>query len=94
MFKTLQADAKIVNVLNDKDQRGKYPGVAAIVNGVNVTMAELGEQCILRYGKDVLSAEINRRLLVQALKRRSIEVQEPDVKKEVQRSRRIVWVHQ
>jgi parvulin-like peptidyl-prolyl isomerase len=86
LFKKLQAEAQIVNVLNDKTQRGKFPGIAAIVNGTKVSMADLGEQCILRHGKEVLSAEINRRILVQALKRRSLEVQESDVKKEVRRA--------
>lgn len=86
IFKELQAKATIENVVNDPERRKKLPGVAAIVNGKQVTMQELGEQCILRFGKEVLEGEINRKLLSQALAKRSLEVSQADLKQEIGRA--------
>lgn len=86
MFKNLQAEAKVVNVYNDPALRKKMPGIAATVNNRKVSLAELGEQCILRHGSEVLRGEINRQLLTQALKRRSLQVTKPDLNAEVARA--------
>ena len=86
MFKRLQAKAKVVNVFNDAALRKQMPGVAATVNGSQITMAHLGEQCVVRHGAEVLQSEINRRLLTQALKRRSLQVTKSELNAEVARA--------
>jgi parvulin-like peptidyl-prolyl isomerase len=86
MFAQLQEQAKVVNVYNDPKLREKMPGVAATVNGKPITMKQLGEQCILRNGIEVLDAEINRKLLEQALRSRSLEVQKNDLNAEIGRA--------
>lgn len=86
LFRQLQDDAHIVNVLDNPEQKQKHPGAAAVVNGQQITLNELGEQCILRYGKDVLDAEVNRRLLVQTLEKRSLKVQQAEIRDEIERA--------
>ena len=86
MFKQLQERAEVVNVFNDAEKRKQMPGVAATVNRRDITMKHLGEQCVLRHGAEVLKGEINRRLLTQALKRRSLRVDKPDLDAEVARA--------
>ena len=86
MFKTLQDQAQVVNVLNDPKLNQQMPGVAATINGGQITMAQLADECILRHGKDVLEGEINRRLLEQELKRQNKQVTQPAIDDEVRRA--------
>lgn len=86
IFRQLQDRAEIVNVLDDPQQKRQHPGAAAIVNGQQITRNELGEQCILRYGKEVLDAEVNRHLLVQAMDKRSLKVQQAEIRDEIERA--------
>ncbi len=86
MFKELQEKATVVNVLNDPTLKSTMPGIAATVNGKKITMKHLGEQCVVRHGAEVLQSEINRRLLTQALKRRSLTVEKSDLNAEVARA--------
>ncbi len=86
IFGRLQSEARVVNVYNDPVKRKQMPGVAATINGKPVTLAQLGEQCILRHGNAVLDAEINRMLLEQSLSRRSLQVQKSDLNAEIVRA--------
>ena len=86
VFGDLQQRAAVVNVYNDPVKRKQMPGVAATVNGNPITLEYLGEQCLLRHGKNVLDAEINRTLLQQALQRRSLQVQKADLNAEIRRA--------
>lgn len=86
VFGKLQSQAKVVNVYNDPVKNKQMPGVAATVNDKPITLEYLADQCVLRHGKDVLDAEINRTLLEQALKRRSLEVQKADLNAEIRRA--------
>lgn len=81
----LQDEAKIVNVMNDKELRKKYPGVAAAINGQKISLANLAEECIARHGVEVLEAEINYTLLQQALKRAGKSVTKQELEAEVDR---------
>jgi parvulin-like peptidyl-prolyl isomerase len=83
LFKQLQSQAEIVNVYNDPAQRKNRPGVAALINNQPVTLVHLGEQCLLRHGIEVLDMEINRTLLNQALRRRSLRVSQADIQVEI-----------
>ncbi len=86
LFQQLQSKAQIVNVHNDANQKQQHPGVAALVNGRQITLLQLSEECITRHGKDVLEGEINRKLLQQELRRRSKRVEEQDIGREVARA--------
>ena len=79
LFQRLQEAAKVVNVYNDANLRKQMPGVAATINGQKISIQQLAEECIVRNGKDVLDGEINRRLLQQALKKKSQQVAEADI---------------
>jgi parvulin-like peptidyl-prolyl isomerase len=86
LFQRLQEEAKVVNVYNDENMRKQMPGVAATINGQKIAIQQLAEECIVRNGKDVLDGEINRRLLQQALKKKSQQVTEADLDAEIARA--------
>ena len=86
IFKRLQDAAKVVNVYNDPQLRQQMPGVAATINGQKISVEQLGEECVVRNGKEVLDGEIQRRLLQQALKKRNVTVSEADIDQEIARA--------
>lgn len=86
LFQQLQTEARVVNVYNDPNLARQYPGVAAIINGQQITIRQLAEQCITRYGKDVLTGEINRKLLLQTLASRGKTVDKVSIDKEIARA--------
>lgn len=86
MFKRLEQETKIVNVLNDPKLRQQMPGVAAIVNGQKVLVNQVAEACITRYGAGMLDTEINRTILLQSLKRAGTAVAENDLTDEIYRA--------
>ncbi len=57
----------------------------ARVNGELITRKIVGDECIDRYGKDVLENIINRTIIQQACRKRGIEVTTNDVNREVQK---------
>jgi parvulin-like peptidyl-prolyl isomerase len=79
----LQASAKIVNVHNDPQLSAQMPGVAATVNGTQITKRYLAEQCIEQFGQAVLSSEINRTILMQALEANGKEVTPQEIEREI-----------
>ena len=85
-FSRLQQESKIVNVYNNAQLRQQMPGVAATINGKQVTIRELSEECLNRYGKSVLDSEINRVMLLQALKRKQRNVAQTDIDTELARA--------
>ena len=86
LFARLQQESQVVKVLGDVEQSKKYPGVAAIINGQQVLVSQVGEECIKRHGADVLEGEINRKLLVQALRREKKQVVQADLDAEIARA--------
>jgi len=86
LFKELEKKADFQDVFNDPAKRKKHPGVAAMINGHEITMRELAEECLDRNGIEVLEGMINRRLLEQACKRKKIEVSEADMQAEIERA--------
>jgi hypothetical protein len=62
------------------------PGVAATVNGGQISLKQLAEQCLVRNGKEVLEDEINREILKQALQRRGQTVTQAAIEAEVDRA--------
>ena len=86
IFKELQSQAKIVNVMNDATLSKQSPDVAAIVNNQPIAKKTLIEELILRYGRDMVDTEINNRILQQALKRRQLSVTQDALRDEVGRA--------
>jgi parvulin-like peptidyl-prolyl isomerase len=83
LFEQLQSTATIQNVYNHPQLRETMPGVVATVNGDRITIKELGQECLLRHGEEVLESEISRLLLQQTLKQAGLAVTEPDLETEV-----------
>lgn len=83
LFKKLQANAQVVNVYNNVQLRQQMPGVAATINGQQLTMQALKEACVTRHGVDVLEGEINRVLLTQQLQKAGAAVTDADINEEV-----------
>ena len=91
-FAELQSTATIQNVYNDAKLREIMPGVVATVNGDRILMRELGQECFLRYGEEVLETEISQLLLDQELKRAGITVTEADLQAEVRHAAELAGV--
>ncbi len=83
LFKNLQDAATIQIVWNDPDLRARMPGIVATVNGEQVRYAELAEECLARYGKEVLEVEISHLLLQQALAAQNLSVTQDDLNGEI-----------
>ncbi|MFT7631729.1 MAG: parvulin-like peptidyl-prolyl isomerase, partial [Mariniblastus sp.] len=86
MFTVMQKNAKIVNVMNDPQLRKQMPGVAALVNGIKILDREVSEDCITRFGIQTTDTEINRTLLMQALKLANLQVSQEDITSEITRA--------
>ena len=86
IFQKLQQGAEVVNVYNDPSTRQKYPGVAAMINGQQITIRQLAEECIARHGHAVLDDEINHKLLRQSLDKAGKKVNEKDIDVEIARA--------
>ena len=83
LFEKLQNSATVKNVYNDPQLSKAMPGVVATVNGEQITMTELGGECLARHGEIVLEGEISRTLLQQELKRASVTVSQADLEAEM-----------
>ncbi len=86
LFQELQSGAQIIKLLGDDELTRRHPGLAAVISGQQITIAQLAEQCVARHGSEVLDGEINRRLLQQELRRRNQTVEERDIDQEVARA--------
>ena len=87
LFKRLQETTKVVNVVNDPELSQKYPGVAAMVGDqLQIKTLELAEECIVRFGRDVLDSEVDRTLLLQALKTANKQVTQDEINNEIRRA--------
>ncbi len=86
LFQRMQQTVKIVNVFNDAELRAQMPGIAATVDGSEITLDYLAEECIARFGSPMLTAEINRLLLKQKMQANNLQVTEDDIRAEVTRA--------
>lgn len=86
LFAQFQRDANVVKVMGDAELTKQYPGIAAIINGQRITIAQLSAECVKRHGKDVLEGEIHLKLLVQALRKAQKTVTDADVQAEIARA--------
>ncbi|HYO23714.1 MAG TPA: SurA N-terminal domain-containing protein, partial [Lacipirellulaceae bacterium] len=92
LFATLQKSATIQNVFNDPQLRETMPGVVATVNGDRITMQELGAECLLRHGEEVLEGEISQLLLRQALQSAGASVTQEDLSAEMRHAAELAGV--
>jgi parvulin-like peptidyl-prolyl isomerase len=92
LFETLQSSATVQNVWNDPQLRERMPGVAATVNGEQIMIKELGNECLLRYGEEVLEGEISRLLLHQALTKSQLQVSQANLDAEVAHAAQLAGV--
>jgi parvulin-like peptidyl-prolyl isomerase len=83
LFADLQKSATIQNIWNDPQLRAANPGVVATVNGDAIRYQELAEECLLRYGPQVLNIEISHLLLQQALAQSNLTVTQQDLDAEI-----------
>lgn len=83
MFANQQKTAQIVNVMNDPQLSREMPGVAATVNGMKILKRDVGEDCIARFGSEMLDTEINRMILMQSLKKSQMRVEQADINNEI-----------
>ncbi len=86
LFRELQDQADVLNVLNDPQKRKQMPGIAAIVSGQKITMRELAEECIKRHGTQVLEGLINRMLIEQACEKNNIKITDRELTEEIVRA--------
>ncbi|TWT47338.1 peptidylprolyl isomerase [Botrimarina hoheduenensis] len=92
LFAKLQNAATIQNVYNDPRLRQSMPGVVATVNGEPITMQELGQECLLRHGKEVLEVEVSHLALRQALQAAGYSVTQQDLESEMRHAARLAGV--
>jgi parvulin-like peptidyl-prolyl isomerase len=92
LFAELQSSATVLNVYNDPKLRETMPGVVATVNGDRITLKELGNECFLRHGEEVLEIEISHLLLRQALERQGLQVTDADLDAEVRHAAELAGV--
>ena len=64
------------------------PQVVATVNGEPITREQLGQVCLVRFGKEVLESLMNRQLIAIACQQRNIAVTNADVQAEIERMAR------
>ncbi|MEX2315654.1 MAG: peptidylprolyl isomerase [Pirellulales bacterium] len=83
LFEQLKASATAQLIWNDPQLRAANPGVVAIINGDSISYKELAEECLLRYGQEVLEIEIQHLLLQQALAKANIAIGQPELDAEI-----------
>jgi len=86
LFEQLQQTVKVTNVMNDPQLSKQMPGIAAMVDQTKITKRFLAEECIARFGRQLLETEIHRMLLIQALQQSGMQVTENDVSQEITRA--------
>lgn len=92
LFAQLQSAATIQNVYNNPQLRETMPGVVATVNGDRITLKELGQECLLRHGEEVLANEISHLLLKQSIENAGVQVTEADLEAEVRHAAELAGV--
>lgn len=86
LFARLQKETRITNVMNDPEQAKRMPGVAALVNNHQILVNKVAEDCISRFGHQMLDTEINRTILLQAMKKRGVQFSQPLIDAEINRA--------
>ena len=85
VFQQMEKQAKIEVLFGEPAKSQQLPGVAAVVNGHQITNAALAVACIERHGDKVLEGMINHRLLEQACRKGNVTVSDQEMNAEVAR---------
>ena len=64
--------------LNEGAQDGTT-NIVAVVNGQSITRQELAQQCMERYGEQVVESLVNKHLILQACKKQGIRITHQDI---------------
>jgi parvulin-like peptidyl-prolyl isomerase len=83
IFERIKQESQLDLVFLDPQRRAQEPGVAARINGRDLTTAVLAEECIVRHGKEVLDALIGRMLLVQKMEKAGVTISQADLDAEI-----------
>lgn len=83
LFAVLQKNSKVTAVIGNPELEKQYPNVAGFINNQPVARDQLAKDCIDRHGRSVLRGEINRVLLVEALKKANITITDDDLNAEL-----------
>jgi parvulin-like peptidyl-prolyl isomerase len=91
-FEEFQKTATIQNIWNNPQLRAQHPGVVATINGAPIPYRELAEECLLRYGEEVLDIEISHVLLQQQLSKTNSIITEQDLNAEISHAAKLAGV--
>lgn len=80
------SDIKNYYLLDEAARKQLPPGVVATINGRPITTQALTEECLSRYGQEVLEGEISRKVLTQELAKNKLQVTQQDLDEEVARA--------
>ena len=86
VFKQLQTEAQVENIYNDPVKSKQMPGVAAVINGHKISIRELADECMDRYGNDVLEGTINRKIIEQAMRKKKLQIGDAEIQSEIERA--------
>lgn len=86
IFDELQQRAQVENIYGDPVKRQQHPGLAAVINGRQISVRELAEEAIARHGPEILEGVISRKILEQALRKHNITVTQQDIDQEITRA--------
>lgn len=86
LFAELQKRSAVDIVYTDAAKKNQLPGVAAVVNGEQISIRDLAEACIARHGPEAVDGMINRKLLEQACRKRNLSVTQQDIDLEIARA--------
>jgi len=59
--------------------------VLAVVNGEQLTRQQLAQECVRRYGKEVLETMVNKQLILSACQQRGITIGQDEIESEINR---------
>ena len=63
----------------------KNIGIVAIINGQQITRQQLAEECVRRYGKDVLQRMANKQLILGEIQNHNVVITNQDVDQEIEK---------
>ena len=86
MMEQVEKAAQVEVIFTDANKAPTMPGVAAIVNGKQISLTQLAEECTIRHGEEVIDGEINRRILTQELAKKKLVIDKGDIDAEVARA--------
>ncbi|HUT10589.1 MAG TPA: peptidylprolyl isomerase [Thermoguttaceae bacterium] len=86
IFQDLKQKASVINYLENAAPGGRFPVMAAVINGQSITTDQLAQRCIERHGEEVLEGTINRRLIELACEKSKITVTDAELDREIVRA--------